>query len=344
MAPVTNGRHLFNEVPTGFPVPGKTTVYDASQTIDLENVPLNGGFLLKVLVVSIDPYLRGKMRDATVKSYSPPFFIGEPLGNFGVSVVLRSDNPAFKAGDHLYGYALFQEYIVTDKVEYYRKIENKEGLPWSVYVGAAGMPGKTAWFAWKEWANSKKGETVFVTAGAGPVGSFVIQLAKLEGLKVIASAGSAEKVAFLKELGADVAFNYKTESTKEVLEREGPINIYWDNVGGETLDLALANAAPSGGARFIECGMISVYNGTPYPLQNAINIVSRQISMHGFIVGSLAHKYDELFYAEVPAKLASGAIKYTEDRTLGLERVGEAILDVQTGKNTGKSVIIVAEE
>ncbi|KZP04312.1 NAD(P)-binding protein [Athelia psychrophila] len=268
MAPVTNGRHLFNEVPTGYPVPGKTTVYDASQTIDLENVDLNGGFLLKVLVVSVDPYLRGKsesllqfcarhgidgrgaVRNAAVKSYSPPFFIGEPLGNFGVAVVLRSDNPAFKKGDHLYGVVFFQEYIVTSQVENYRKLENKEGLPWSVYVGAAGMPGKTAWFAWKEWANSQKGETVFVTAGAGPVGSLVIQLAKLEGLKVIASAGSDEKVAFLKELGVDVAFNYKTASTKDVLEREGPINIYWDNVGGETLDLALANAAFSG-ARFI---------------------------------------------------------------------------------------------
>ncbi|KZP17720.1 NAD-P-binding protein [Athelia psychrophila] len=343
MAPVTNGRHLFNEVPTGYPVPGKTTVYDASQTIDLENVDLNGGLLLKVLVVSVDPYLRGKMRNAAVKSYSPPFFIGEPLGNFGVAVVLRSDNPAFKKGDHLYGVVFFQEYIVTSQVENYRKIENKEGLPWSVYVGAAGMPGKTAWFAWKEWANSQKGETVFVTAGAGPVGSLVIQLAKLEGLKVIASAGSDEKVAFLKELGVDVAFNYKTASTKDVLEREGPINIYWDNVGGETLDLALANAAFSG-ARFIECGMISVNNGTPYPIQNAREIVSRQISIHGFIVSSLAHKYEELFYKEVPAKIASGEIKYKEDRTLGLEKVGEAILDVQTGKNKGKSVIVVAEE
>jgi len=342
MAPVTNGRHLFNKVPTGYPVPGETTVWDESQKIDLENVPLNGGFLLKVLVVSIDPYQRGKMRDAAIKSYSPPYLIGEPLSNYGVVVVLRSENPAFKKGDHLYGGVYFQQYIVSDKVDNYRILENKEGLPWSAYVGAAGMPGKTAWFAWKEWANSQKGETVFVSGGAGPVGSLVIQLAKLEGLKVIASAGSDEKVAFLKEIGTDVAFNYKTESTKEVMEKEGPINIYWDNVGGETLDLALANAAPQ--ARFIECGMISVYNGKPYPIQNMMNVVSRQIKMYGFIVGNLADKYEEAFYKEVPAKLAKGELKFKEDCTEGLEHAGQGILDVQTGKNNGKKVIIVAEE
>ncbi|KAF7965960.1 hypothetical protein HWV62_39162 [Athelia sp. TMB] len=340
MAPVTNGRHLFNKVPTGYPVPGETTVWDESQKIDLENVPLNGGFLLKVLVVSIDPYQRGKMRDATIKSYSPPYLIGEP--NYGVAVVLRSENPAFKKGDHLYGGVYFQQYIVSNNVDNYRILENKEGLPWSAYVGAAGMPGKTAWFAWKEWADSKKGETVFVSGGAGPVGSLVIQLAKLEGLKVIASAGSAEKVAFLKEIGTDVAFNYKTESTKEVMEREGPINIYWDNVGGETLDLALANAAPH--ARFIECGMISVYNGKPYPIQNIMHVVSKQIKMYGFIVGSLADKYEEAFYKEVPAKLARGELKFKEDLTKGLEHAGQGILDVQTGKNNGKKAIIVAED
>ncbi|KAF7982761.1 hypothetical protein HWV62_26660 [Athelia sp. TMB] len=399
MAHVINGRHLFNKVPTGYPIPGETTVWDESQKIDLENVPLNGGFLLKVLVVSIDPYQRGRMRDAAIKGYtvsqnhshtiiyahtkssphtssasrSSPNAIAlsvltdtvNSLSNFGVAVVLRSENPAFKKGDHLYGGVYFQQYIVSDKVDNYRILENKEGLPWSAYVGAAGMPvlrneaGKTAWFAWKEWANSQKGETVFVSGGAGPVGSLVIQLAKLEGLKVIASAGSDDKVAFLKEIGTDIAFNYKTESTKEVLEREGPINIYWDNVGGETLDLALANAATH--ARFIECGMISVYNGKPYPIQvcqlpffalpllnrcsqNIRNIVSCQIKMYGFIVSDLAHKYEEAFYKEIPAKLAKGQLIFKEDQTKGLEHAGQGILDVQTGKNNGKKVIIVAEE
>ena len=109
--------------------------------------------------------------------------------------------------------------------EGFRILENKEGLPWSVYVGVAGMPGQTAFLAWKEFARAKKGETAFVTAASGPVGSFVIQLAKSQGLKVIASAGSEEKVKFIRSIGADVAFNYKTTSTAEVLAKEGPINM-----------------------------------------------------------------------------------------------------------------------
>ncbi|EPQ52506.1 NAD P-binding protein [Gloeophyllum trabeum ATCC 11539] len=343
MAPVRNGRHLFNEVPTGYPVPGKTTVYDGSQTIDPDTVPLNGGFLLKTLVLSIDPYMRGKMRDPKVESYSPPFLIGKPLENFGVGVVIRSENPAVKAGDHLYGIFPFQEYFVETDPKKYRVLENKEKLPWSVYVGAAGMPGQTAYYAWKEYSAAKKGETVFVTAGAGPVGSFVIQLAKLDGLKVIASAGSEDKVEFIKKLGADVAFNYKTTNTREVLKKEGGIDIYWDNVGGETLEAALDAAHPE--ARFIECGMISAYNATePYGVKNLMLVVAKQISMYGFLVFRLGQKYEEEFYRVIPAKLASGELKYSEDVTKGLEDVGEAILSVQKGTNKGKKVILVAEE
>jgi len=156
-------------------------------------------------------------------------------------------------GDHLYGWLNFENYCISDNPKGFLKIDNKEKLPWTVYLGVLGMPGKTASFAWQEYSTAQKGDVVFVTAGAGTVGSLVIQLAKLEGLKVIASAGSNEKVEFLKELGADVAFNYKSTSTREVLEKEGPINMqvlyfvrdilatiltayicsFWDNVGGE---------------------------------------------------------------------------------------------------------------
>ncbi|KDQ64391.1 hypothetical protein JAAARDRAFT_28018 [Jaapia argillacea MUCL 33604] len=343
MAPVRNGRHLFNEIPTGYPVPGKTTVYDGSQTIDPETVALKpGSFLLKTLVLSIDPYMRGKMRDVSIKSYSPPYVVGEPLENFGVGVVLRSENPAVKPGDHLYGYYTFEEYLIRNDPAPFRVLKNEQKLPWSVYVGAAGMPGQTAYYAWKELSDAKPGETAFVTAGAGPVGLMVIQLAKLQGMKVIASAGSDDKVNTIKDAGADVAFNYKTTSTREVLQKEGPINVYWDNVGGETLEAALDAAAT--GARFIECGMISSYNSQPYPVKNLMLIVGKAIKMCGFLVFQFQEKYIEEFYKVVPAKLASGEIKYTEDITRGLEKVGEAILAVQTGKNKAKSVIVVAEE
>jgi len=342
MAPVTNGRHLFNEVPKGYPVPGKTTVYDASQKIDLETVPLNGGFLLKTLALSIDLFMRGKMKDALTKHYSAAYVVGEPLENSGIAVVLRTENPEISVGDHLYGLLTFENYVISNNAKAFRKIHNKEKLPWTAYLGVLGMPGKTASFAWQEYSAAQKGDIVFVTTGAGPVGSLVVQLAKLEGLKVIASAGSDDKVKFLKDLGADVAFNYKSANTREVLEKEGPINIFWDNVGGETLEIAIDTAAD--GARFIECGMISVYNTEPYPIKNIALIVGKQIKIFGFIWKSLAPKYEAKFYEEMPGKVARGEIKYQEDKTIGLEHVGNAILAVLTGKNTAKSVIVVAEE
>jgi len=316
MAPTTNARQIFNEVPTDYPIPGRTVVYDASQTIDIENVPLHGGILLKTLVLSIDPFMRGRMRDPSVKSYAPAYPLGEPLRNYGVGVVVRSEHPAFNARDHLYGSIPFEEYSIHTQVKGFSKIENKYNLPWSVFVGAAGMPGQTAYCAWKEYADAKKGEVAFVTAGAGAVGSLVIQLAKHDGLKVIASAGSEEKVTFLKELGADVAFNYKTTKTSEVLEKEGPIDVYWDNVGGETLDAALAAAAEN--ARFIECGMISGYNTKPYPVTNVMNIMTRALKVYGFIVNSILPKYQDAFYGEVPARIASGELssKRTSQRVL----------------------------
>ncbi|KAI0332231.1 NAD-P-binding protein [Cubamyces sp. BRFM 1775] len=343
MAPVKNGRYLFKEVPTGFPEPGKTMDYDESETIDPDTVALNGGFLVKVLVLSIDPYLRGKMRDPSIKSYSAPFLVGEPLYNYGVGVVVRSENSAVKPGDHLYGVFKFQHYVIEKEPSQFKVIENKEGLPWSVYVGVCGMPGETADYAWKEFSRAKKGETVFVTAGAGPVGATVIQLAKAQGLKVIASAGSDDKVAFISEVGADIAFNYKTVNTRKILEKEGPIDIYWDNVGGETLEAAIDHAARH--ARFIECGMISQYNTTnPYPVKNLLQIVGKELSLNGFIVGTLRPKYEADFYATFPARVARGEIRYKEDRVRGLERAGDAIVAVQSGKNFGKSVLILADE
>ncbi|KAH7919465.1 alcohol dehydrogenase [Leucogyrophana mollusca] len=342
MAPITNGRHIFNEIPSGYPIPGKTTVYDGSQTIDVDTVPLNGGFLLKTLVLSIDPYLRGRMRDPSKPSYNTAFELGKPLANYGVGLVLRSENADVKAGVHLYGIFPFEEYTIQQDANAFKVVDNKHNLPWSVYVGAAGMPGQTAYTAWKKYADAKKGETAFVTTGAGAVGSLVIQLAKRDGLKVIASAGSDEKVKFMKELGADVAFNYKTTNTLQVLEKEGPIDVYWDNVGGETLEAALEAAATN--ARFIECGMISGYNSQPYGVKNLMHIVAKSIKIYGFIVGKILPEFRESFYSEVPSMLAKGELKFQEDITNGLEHVGEAILAVQKGTNTGKSVIVVAEQ
>ncbi|KAH9479936.1 Zinc-type alcohol dehydrogenase-like protein PB24D3.08c [Psilocybe cubensis] len=343
MAPVTNGRVLFNAIPEGFPVPGETTVYDTSETIDIETVALNGGFVLKTLELSVDPYMRGRMREPSKKSYSDPFFIGKPLNGYGVGVVIRSENAEVQVGDHLYGILEHQHYSIRKDLSGLEKIQNPDKLPWSAYIGVLGMPGKTAYMAWKEYSHAKKGEVAFVSTGAGPVGSLVIQLAKRDGLKVIASAGSDEKVKFMKEIGADVAFNYKTTKTAEVLEKEGPIDIFWDNVGGETLDAALEAANNYG--RFIECGMISGYNnGHSTGIKNLFHVVAKSLTISGFIIFRLEAKYREEFYKVLPPLVASGEIKYSEDVYNGLDKVGDVILAVQKGTNKAKAVVHVADE
>ncbi|KAF9001015.1 alcohol dehydrogenase [Cyathus striatus] len=346
MAPVTNERVLFNSIPEGYPEPGKTVLYDTSQTIDLDNSPLDGGILVKVIELSIDPYMRGRMRD-NIGGGIPPFAIGEPIQNFGIGLVLRSENNGYKKGDYVYGFLPFFNYTIIQppmdptSFEYLRIIDNKYNLPLSVFIGAAGMPGQTAFMAWKEFAKAKKGETVFVSSGAGAVGSIVIQLAKQDGLKVIASAGSEEKVQFMKECGADVAFDYKTTSTKEMLENEGPIDIYWDNVGGETLDLALTYA--NFNARFLECGMIEGYNTGFTPVNNIFQIISKTITIHGVSVNALHSKYQAQFYDEVPRMIGEGKLKYREHVWHGLDKAGEALLAVQDGSNKAKAVVRVAD-
>ncbi|KAI0045917.1 alcohol dehydrogenase [Auriscalpium vulgare] len=342
MAPVTNARHIFTEIPTGLPEPGKHIAHDTSRTIDLENEPLNGGFLVKTLILAIDPYMRMKMRDASIKSYSPAYALGEPLYGYGIGRVLRSEDSALKPGDHIYGLIPHEEYFVRQDPKQYVSLENEYNLPWSLYVGVLGMPGQTAYIGWKEFSKAKSGETAFVTTAAGAVGSFVVQLAKLNGLKVIASSGSDDKVAFAKAAGADVSFNYKKESTKEVLDREGPIDVYWDNVGGETLDLALAAANEY--ARFIECGMASQYNESErYGIKNAIFFVTKSLSMNGFIVSKLLHKHAADFYHEVPKLVKDGKIQFEEDLKRGLDQVGQGLRDISDGKNQGKVVIVVAD-
>ncbi|KAG5734297.1 Zinc-type alcohol dehydrogenase-like protein PB24D3.08c, partial [Termitomyces sp. T112] len=157
----------------------------------------------------------------------------------------------------------------------------------------------------------------------------------------IASAGSDEKVAFMKSIGADVAFNYKTMKTVEVLEKEGPVDVYWDNVGGETLDAALMAANVN--ARFIVCGMISGYNTGGQPVKNLMQVIAKCITLQGFSVHILETKYGTEFYEIIPKRLGSGELKYTEELTDGLDKVGEVILRVQKGENKAKAVVKVAD-
>jgi len=329
---------------SGFPEPGKTVVYDTSHTIDPDTVALNGTFLAKTLNLAIDPYMcRTKLRDPSISSYSSAYELGKPIYGFGVAVILRSENAAFKPGDHVYSALIpHEQYWIAVDTSPYKVIKNEVGLPWEAYVGVLGMPGQTAYIGWKEFSKAKKGETVFVSAAAGGVGSIVLQLAKRDGCRVIASAGTDDKVAWLRTLGADVVFNYKTEDMRSTLLREGPIDIFWDNVGGETLDLAFEAARSR--ARFIECGMSSAHGPNPYRLKNQVLIVGKELSIHGFIVLNWLPQYEAKFYEEFSALVKSGEVKSETDVVYGLDKVGEALLEVASGKNRAKKIVVVANE
>ncbi|KAK7440810.1 hypothetical protein VKT23_016888 [Stygiomarasmius scandens] len=346
MAPARNAQVIFNEIPSGYPVPGKTTVYNDKNTIDLDTVALNGSILIKVFALSADPYMRGKMRPVDIPSYVPAYHLGKPIYGYGVGKVVRSEHSGYAKGDYVTsGLMEHAEYWIPtkDDIPTVQKFTPEPGLPLSVYVGAAGMPGRTAYIGWKLYAKAKKGQVCFISAGSGPVGASVIQLAKRDGMKVITSAGSDDKIRQCKEFGADVVFNYKTQSTEEILAKEGPVDVYWDNVGGPTLDAAFGNAANH--ARFIVCGFITQYNESePTPYKNIANILSRRITVSGFIVLDLEAEWEDQFNAEVPKLLASGQLKYTEDISKGLDKSGEALLEVQIGKNHGKKVILVADD
>ncbi|KAG8699408.1 hypothetical protein FRC08_005326, partial [Ceratobasidium sp. 394] len=189
----------------------------------------------------------------------------------------------------------------------------------------------------------KAGETIYVSTGAGPVGSTVAQLTKAAGLKVIASAGSDDKVEYLKSIGVDVAFNYKRTKISDVLTKEGPIDIYWDNVGGESLDAAID--ACKDFARIVVCGAISAYNReTPYGIKNASQILTKRLTIQGFIQYELEAQVGkpQVFYDRLMPLVASGKLKWNEQVYEGLEKAGDAILDVQKGDNIAKPIVKVA--
>ena len=242
---VQNKGLIFKKVPTGWPVPGEHLAIEV-RDFDLDAPPPKDGITTKNFYVSFDPYQRGRMREPERESYSPPFELGKPITNNAVAKVLKSDNSKFKEGDLVTGILGTEEYsavpaqVANNMV---RKLENPHKLDPKLYLGALGMPGLTAYSSFYEIGKPKKGETIFISAASGAVGQIVGQLAKHEGLTVIGSVGSDEKLEFItKDLGFDAGFNYKRESPGEALKRLAPkgINIYYENVGGEQLDAALA--------------------------------------------------------------------------------------------------------
>ena len=241
---VQNKGLIFKSVPTGWPKPGDNLAIE-DNTFDLESSPPENGIITKNYYLSFDPYQRGRMRAPEKKSYSSPFELGKPITNSGVAGVLKSNNSRFKKGDLITGMIPTEEYsalsaeIANTKC---RKLENPHKLDPKLFIGALGMPGLTAYSSLYEIGKPKTGETIFISAASGAVGQIVGQLAKHEGLTVIGSVGSDEKLAFMKkELQFDDGFNYKKEKASDALARLAPngIDIYFENVGGEQLEAAI---------------------------------------------------------------------------------------------------------
>jgi NADPH-dependent curcumin reductase CurA len=257
MAP--NKTFVFKKTPPGLPVPGEHLATE-DRPIDLETAP-KGGVIVEVHYASYDPYLRGRMRDANAPSHStmPAFQPGQPIDNSILGAIYKSDSPDFAVGDLVLAHAPIAEYVrVEDPAKVnLRKVNNPYGLDEALFLGPLGMPGRTAWSGLHRIGKPQKGETIFVSSAAGAVGQVVGQIAKREGLTVIGSVGDDAKLDFItKELGFDSGFNYKKESPAQALPRLAPkgIDIYFDNVGGDHLEAALANM--NVGGRIPLCGMV----------------------------------------------------------------------------------------
>ncbi|GKZ32802.1 hypothetical protein AbraIFM66950_002429 [Aspergillus brasiliensis] len=341
---MSNQSLVFKQVPTGYFVPGQDVVleqvsYDASAPAP------EGGIFVQSLYASFDPYMRGRMRPAHVKSYSPAFTLNAPIDSSIIGKVLRSNNPSYKEGDLIIGFLPIQQYISVgaDLLPRVRALENPLGIEdIRVFIGALGMPGLTAYSSLYEIGKPKKGETIFVSAASGAVGQLVGQLAKHEGLKVIGSVGSDEKLDFIiKELGFDGGFNYKTEKPADALARLAPegLDIYYENVGGEHLEAAL-NAMNDFG-RIVVCGMISQYNGGGYPITNITNVLTKRLDMRGFIVGDkgMGDKYTKEHQENVQKWIKEGTFKTLIHETQGIENAPEGLLGIFHGKNLGKAVL-----
>ncbi|MDP1736336.1 MAG: NADP-dependent oxidoreductase [Caulobacter sp.] len=287
--------------------------------------------------MTVDPYMRGRMND--VKSYVPPFQIGEALQGGAVGEVVASNDPSFAVGDLVQSMFGWRE-AFNAPASAVQKL-NTFGLPPQTFLGIAGMPGMTAWAGLLKVAGLKDGDIVFVSGAAGAVGSVVVQIAKIKGNKVIGSAGGADKVAFLKSIGCDEVIDYKAEKDlTAALMRAAPtgIDVYFENVGGEHMDAALAAARPF--ARFALCGMISQYNATGemYGVKNLIQAVGKSIRLEGFIV---SNHFEHLpaFLQDMSGWINDGKLKWTETIDEGIENAPGAFLKLFKGGNTGKMLV-----
>ncbi len=300
--------------------------------------PGDGEILVRNALVSVDPYMRGRMNDA--KSYVPPFALGEALRGGAVGRVVASGHERWPADTWVVHDHGWREAAILDG-RGMRAVDPSAG-PVSTALGVLGMPGLTAFVGIVDIAAVREGETVFVSGAAGAVGSAAAQLARRRGARVIGSTGTGEKVAWLRELGLDAAFDYHETPVREALRELAPdgIDVYFDNVGGETLEAAIGAMRLHG--RIVACGSISRYNATealPGP-RNLFMAVTKRLRLQGFIVSDHSDRYPA-FVDEVAPLVADGTIGYRETVVEGIERAPDAFIGMLEGANVGKMLVRV---
>lgn len=336
---MTNRQILFAKRPDGWVT---TDCFDQRDGEMPEPGP--GEFLVRNIYMSVDPYMRGMMNPQ--RSYAAPLQPGDVMACRVVAEVLQSNHADYAKGDIVFAMARWEEYSVLNGSETVRKIDPALA-PVSWHLGVLGAPGLTAYVGMMVLLGPPEaGQQVYVSSAAGAVGQVAVQLAKLNGARVVGSAGSDAKVAFLTDtLGIDGAFNYKTETSyAAALDRFFPdgIDMYFDNVGGEALEAVIERARPF--ARLPLCGMISRYNEEGgYPVRNLTQVNRMRLTLQGYIVRD---HYDLLpeYLDKMAGWLKAGEVKYIEDITQGLENAPEAFIAMLKGGNFGKQVVQISED
>jgi hypothetical protein len=327
----SNRQILLASRPTGFPTEANFRLVETPIP-----APGEGQFLVRNRWLSLDPYMRGRM-DA-VKSYAKYVEIGEVMVGGTVGEIVSSRHPRFAAGEFVTGRLGWQEYALSDGAGI-AKVD-PEGAPLSYALGVLGMPGITAWMGLLDIARPKAGETVLVSAAAGAVGSVVGQLARIAGCRAVGIAGGAAKCDHVvRELGFDACVDYRRGALHEDLLAAVPdgVDVYFDNVGGETLDTALRHMRDF--ARITVCGLVSQYSATEaYGLRNIRAILVHRIRMEGFIVSDRMALWPQAL-AELRDHVAAGRIRYRESVVRGLENAPRAFLGMLRGENFGKQLV-----
>jgi NADPH-dependent curcumin reductase len=332
--PETNRAFRLAARPVGMLTPD---IWDMTQ--DAVPEPGEGEVLVKARYLSLDPAMRGWLND--VRSYVPPVAIGEVMRAGGIGEVLESNDPGFAPGDHVYGTLGIQEYAALPA----RHLEKVDAsvAPLPKWLSVLGVVGLTAYFGLLDVCSPQEGETVVVSGAAGAVGSLVGQIAKIKGCRAVGIAGGPEKCAWIvDDLGFDAAVDYKSHDVNSGLREHCPdgINVFFDNVGGDILNTALARLAF--GARISICGAISQYNNTEPPQgpSNYLSLLVHSATMAGFVVFTYAKRYPEGL-AQLGQWVSEGKLQSREDIVPGIETFPETLQMLFSGANTGKLMLEV---